>query len=235
MSGAATTLKPLALGDLIGHRNGAGSLGFFARRNSRIGFVCIAPAVAPDGAQIGDWIYAKPVGAFVQLAPSSRVGRLAAFTETVAFVELAPQTSWAGNVIDGTPLGDIMTDPDIGAVVGKIGAATGVTTGRISAHMSTVRMQTDKAIDIPDLIEVTSGTNFSAPGDGGALVFSARAGDARHPVGIILGSSTVVGGSIHNPQIVYVVRMSTILSALELEWLGPDDTASAPARNAHQT
>jgi hypothetical protein len=203
------------LGDMVSHAQaGGGTLGFFAFGKGQSGFVSIAQALAPAGAKEGDWIHLTSGRPLPQLSPASRVARLAAFDDAIAFAQLTPETAFEGNRTPSGPLGDVLAEPEIGIVVGKIGAMTGLTTGRLTAFIDRLKIGSGpNGTTVHDLFEVTSGGVFCEPGDGGALVFSYELETMPRPLGIVF-ATTGYGST----QRAYLLRLPAILERLDLEF-----------------
>jgi len=227
----ASVSRQLAIGASIGHYLcGAGTLGFFARRNAdlSLGFVSnnhviaaedqgldldpvLLPGPADRGVRPRD-VIARLVGDYPRLKdPEPLVD--CAFARLVNGRTFDPGALVSNQRVSATIL-EPYSDPYLEPEVSKIGRSTGLTHGRVSAFaldpfigFSFGRVRFAEQIEI----QPTRGTPFSCSGDSGSLVFTT---EGCHPVGLlfagsILGGPTTFGVSFANP-------IQAVLNALDV-------------------
>lgn len=214
--------RPLILGASIGHPSGmVGSIGPFVRlADGRTGFMAGSYVLAPAGSSIGDWIHQPgPYDAAV-LTGATRIGRLAGIAPphkeglsyTAAAVvaldvpvegnvipELAKPGAEAGRSIAG------VSDAHLGDEVAFVGCTSGYSIGRVSVVALHLPVGGFTFADVIE-IEAEDG-HFSAPGDGGALLF--RCSDMM-AVGLLFARTKRADGR----SISYALPLQPSLAAL---------------------
>ncbi len=221
--------RPLVVGASIGTRSGLfGSIGAFARRAGRPGFITSPAALGAFGRDVLDESVFQPGAAGgVGLSERTRVGAVSAFVSEInrdqpacygAFVEVFDQVpvdidlpvtvgAWRAFTGVAEPAAAI-----IGSPVAKLGCRTGLTFGVIMGTDATVQIQIGErgqSVLVAGLLEIGGKlASFSLPGDAGAAVFD--------PVtGAILG--LIVAGTEGDAPRTYAVPVSPILERLEAE------------------
>jgi hypothetical protein len=213
--------RPLCVGSSIGTRSGViGSIGVFAMRERRRGFVTSPAALGVFGSDmLGVSVFQPGAAGDAGLSERTRIGTLTAVDIGPtwyggAFVELFEEVEadtalpiQIGAWNDFTGVADPSKSKLLGRVA-KIGCATGLTFGITSGTDSTQEIQLPDGHfrRFDDLLEIraTFGS-FSLPGDGGAAVFD--------PVtGSVLG--LVVAGADGPDPPSYAVPLLPVLQRL---------------------
>jgi hypothetical protein len=188
--------RPLVVGCSIGTRAGlVGSLGVFATRGEKPGFITSPSAIAPFGSEaIGESVFQPGASGRVSLSERTRVGTVAAIaaelsgtgpTRFGAFVELFGEVpidpTFPVMIGSWRAFGDVLP-PDkivVGATVAKLGCATGMSFGEGVGIDMTMPIQVSDRRKVPfgGLIEIAGRFEpFSLPGDAGAAVFDPVSG-----------------------------------------------------------
>jgi hypothetical protein len=219
--------KRLASGASVAHyRCTAGTLGFFAQRNSdrAIGFVSNNHVIAlEDAGREGDEIlHPAPSDAGVRWrdAVAFLDGRYPKIHQQhvvvdAAFARLAPGVAFDPR-IQGKKIVTVSPDAisaDLELDVCKVGRSTGLTRGRITAfefepfyiEYSFGSVRAENQIEI----ESSSEQSFSVSGDSGSLIVSAG---SRQPLGLLFAKSAV-GGKYEN-GLSYANPIDAVLEAL---------------------
>jgi hypothetical protein len=212
--------RRLGIGSSVAHRDGsAGTLGFFARRNSDgiLGLVSNNHVLAlADGGQEGDPIL-HPSPADGGEAPRDLIARLCgdfprlerraprvdcAFARLLPGIEYHSEEAWSRSPVL----------PEKAGAVAKIGRTTAATKGRITAfelNQVGVMYSSNRVIFFDGQIEIRSddGSPFGAGGDSGSLVFTLP---DYHPVGLLFALSAT--GTI------YANPIDAVLSELDVSF-----------------
>jgi hypothetical protein len=225
-------VRPLTIGVSIGSRYGSagGTLGVFVWSKDGFGFLTTSSALAARNAKRGDEVFQPSARAAGTLTASNVIGRLEQWTSIredqhsridAAMVALSPEIGTMGNIIPNNhPFSGkrikryLTTDKDlISKSVGKIGAGSGYTEGRVTALMNSLQIRgPEGSSHFDDLYEITSNGEeaFSSPGDSGALVFSTP---ELVPLGLIIASARVSDGV----QVSYACRLSAIFDFFNVQ------------------
>lgn len=228
---AESAVRGAAIGASVAHfRCTAGTLGFFARKNSdrSIGFVSNNHVLAAEdkGREADEILHPAPSDN--GLRPRDVVGRLAgdyprlrrpkvmvdcAFARLVNGRHYDPRSLTGGRVLSPATM-----PPYVDPLVSKIGRTTGLTTGRISAFdLDGVRVDYSFGnVRFNGQIEVESvdGVPFSLGGDSGSLVFTSA---GCHPVGLLYANSGAGGPG--NCGLSYLNPIDAVLTALGVTFL----------------
>jgi len=228
--------RPLWLGLSVGHPLGSvGSIGPFVKLagdQTRIGFLSLAFAIAPKGAQLGDHIHQPGPRDTELLTGSTRVARLVRIAAArpnqesdtdCAVAMLDPEIETIGNVVpEGFPdaerrIQGVVLPEEIapGDVVAFLGRSSGFSEGRVRvSELRDLDLQDESATYRFRLCFEVEGSNgpFCQPGDGGALVFCRN--DAR-AIGLVLAGA----GPEDGPEIGYVLPIQPALEAAKAELL----------------
>lgn len=224
---AASAMRGPAIGASVGHfLCSAGTLGFFARRNSdrSIGFVSNNHVIAAEdqGEDLDEVLHPAPMdrGARPRDVIGHLVGDYPRLKEPVPVVDCAfarlvdgkkydPSTLYAGQRLSTT-----IAEPYALPRVTKIGRSTGITHGRISAFaldpqvdFSFGRIRFENQIEV----EPEGDSPFSCGGDSGSLVFTT---DGCHPLGLLFAGS-VMGGPT-NCGLAYANPIDVVLNVLNV-------------------
>jgi hypothetical protein len=173
----------------MGHPSGTvGSIGpFVTLANGQPGFVSASFSLAPKGFSIGDWIHQPGPYDAALLTGTTRVGKLARVVPPVsgqicrvaaAVVELVGVET-IGNVVPpktpdaGRRIGQVAGIDDIAVndEVAFVGCTSGYSRGRVTSvqwgNLPIAEFTFGGAFGVM----ANDGTNFSDPGDGGALIY----------------------------------------------------------------
>ncbi len=206
----------------------AGTLGFFARRNSdgAIGLVSNNHVIAAeDRGQASDEIL-HPAPADRGTRKDNVIGHLAAGypllkqTNVIvdcAFAQLVHGIPYdASSLDDGRKLGVAPLAPHVEPDVCKIGRTTGLTVGRITAFDLDPEVNyTFGSIRFKKQIEIDSVNDmpFSLGGDSGSLVFT----QSGQPVALVFAGSAI--GGKRNCGLTYANPIDAVLNALGITFL----------------
>ncbi len=231
--------RPLWLGLSVGHPVGSlGSIGPFVKLAgdpSQIGFLSLAFAIAPKGAQLGDHIHQPGPRDTELLTGETRVATLVRIAAArpnqendtdCAVATLDPEIRTIGNVVpDGFPeakrrIEGVALPVEIapGDVVAFLGRSSGFSEGRVKvSDVRDLELQDENSMYRFRLAIEVEGINgpFCQPGDGGALVF--RRSDAR-AIGLIFAGA----GPEDGPGVGYVLPLQPALDAAKAELLVSD-------------
>jgi hypothetical protein len=215
--------KSLLIGASIGHIRAAGTLGCFAWRGQEAFLISSAEAIAPTGAERGDWIHSPAPAEEGQPGPRSRVAALARFDDTAASARLLSHIEPGGNRWprsllpaewqDAAEISAVASEPGIGIEVGAFNRSSGFVSGKLEGVLSEVGVETSDGRQylVKDMLLIDSNVNeFCALGDSGALVV------ARQPVGAV---GLVIAATPPGPgQKVLVRPLAPILQRFRLAW-----------------
>ncbi len=221
---ALATSRGVAIGASVAHYLcTAGTLGFFARRNSdgALGFVSNNHVIAAEdrGAENDDILHPAPAdrgrrsdNVIGHLAGGYPLLRRGAVQVDCAFARLVDGTSYDPGTLDGArKIGVIPVVPYAEPEVCKIGRTTGLTYGRITAfhlgpevHYGFGRVRFKEQIEIDSLDDMP----FSLGGDSGSLVLTR----SLQPVGLVFAASAI--GGRRNSGLTYANPISSVLTAL---------------------
>lgn len=221
---ALSANRCVSVGASIAHYlcNSAGTLGFFARRESdgAIGFVsCNHVIAAEDRGQDGDEILHP---APMDHGDRSVIGHLVKGYPLLDRTDPVVDCAFA-RLVSGTPYDVSSPDPEYAIVatdvppfaereVFKFGRTTGLTTGHITAFDldTEIVYSHNKTICLRQQIEIdsTAASSFAVGGDSGSLVVT-RLG---HPVGLVCAASAA--GGYKNHGLAYANPIRPVLDAL---------------------
>jgi hypothetical protein len=200
--------RPLMLGLSVGHPIGTVcSVGpFVTLKNGQPGFLSVSFSLAPKGAAVGDWIHQPGPYDAALLTGATRVGKLAGVAApsvgkicrvAAAAVELI-DVKTDGNVLPqetpqgGRKISEVagVDDIAVGDEVAFVGCTSGYSHGRVSSldwdNLEVGGFKFGGAFGVI----ASDGTNFSEPGDGGALIY--RCSDMK-ALGVVFARMNHVG------------------------------------------
>lgn len=221
--------RPTIAGTSVGHFHvTAGTLGYFAERKGRLGFISNNHVLAnSNDAAVGDVIL-QPGALDGGERPGDEIGFLEHFVpirRTPNFVDCA-FAAFHGDDLPGA-----IRLPDIGKVKGinddltekmrvrKYGRTTGLTRGRVTAfELDNVTVDFEAPLRIVRFdgqieIEGADEGPFSKSGDSGSLIVDGR----RRAVGLLFAGGTTGGGN--GKGLTYACPIQTVLDALDARLL----------------
>ena len=180
-NGPVGTDANLNAGLKIFYSNGSASMGYRVKRNGVVGFVTAGHAANSVGKSIR---YGSSTGTiFASCQATQQRGNADA-----AFCAITNSSYSPTNTLYGTSnvLSTTISEPGVGTVINKIGAATGHTSGKVVSTNVTVTFSNGSTIS-----NLTAADYTSAPGDSGCVVYSyIGSTGARLTLGIHTGASS---------------------------------------------
>jgi hypothetical protein len=229
---AGAPAAKLHIGMSIGHVNGSpGTLGFFANRDGKFGFVSCNHVIGlADTAALGDEIFAPAVQDQGTLA--GHLAKIASFTShhfkyaDAAFAEAEesrrPDKPGFISEKEGSLVAELAQIRD-GMTVKKLGRSTGVSTGSVTlssidylpmsfAGGPTFRLH--HVIEIVGTDKDSSGNviTFGDPGDSGSLVWAPGDDGVNRPLGLLFGKADS-GNAYANPigKVMYALGLKLVV------------------------